>query len=286
MKSKLSPFLWSGLVMVLALALALGTSRRGEVYFHEQGFASPDVSLGPIVAYFFGVVIVMGLILYFIPIGKLRLVFRVLFALMFGWGVLVVTGFFLQDWIAIAIAAVCGLAWLLWARVWLHDLLLLVTLAGAGSVFGYLFSPLTFLIFMLVVAVYDVLAVRFGFMVWMADRLSEFDSLPAFIFPRKLRDWKLKLRSVRVSDLTGRRVEEREYSVLGGGDIGFPLMLAVAVFYPTGLAGGIIVGAFALVGLMGAFLMQLFWLKGKPVPALPPIAFASLIGYLVVRFAC
>jgi presenilin-like A22 family membrane protease len=285
MKSKLSPFLWSGLVMVLALALALGTSRRGEVYFQEHDFASPDVSLGPIVAYFFGVVIVMGLILYFIPLGKLRYVFRVLFALMFGWGVLIVAMFSLPEAAAIAIAAVCGIAWLLWARVWLHDLLLLVTLAGAGSVFGYLFSPLTFLIFMLIVAVYDVLAVRFGFMVWMADRFSEFDSLPAFIFPRKMGDWKLKLRSVRISDLTGKRVEEREYSILGGGDIGFPLMLAVAVFYPTGLAGGIIVGAFALAGLMGAFLIQLVWLKGKPMPALPPIAFASLIGFLVVHFA-
>jgi presenilin-like A22 family membrane protease len=62
-------------------------------------------------------------------------------------------------------------------------------------------------------------------------------------------------------------------------------MLAVAVFYPTGLAGGIIVGAFALAGLMGAFLIQLVWLKGKPMPALPPIAFASLIGFLVVHFA-
>ena len=270
--------------MVLALALALGTSRRGEVYFQEHDFASPDVSLGPIVAYFFGVVIVIGLILYFIPLGKLRLVFRVLFALMFGWGVLIVTMFSLPEAAAIPIAVVSGLAWLFWARIWLHDLLLLVTLAGAGSVFGYLFSPLTFLIFMLIVAVYDVVAVRFGFMVWMADRLAEFDSLPAFIFPRRLRDWKLKLRSVRISDLTEKNTEERQYSILGGGDIGFPLMLAVAVFYPTGLAGGIIVGAFALIGLMGAFLIQLTWLKGRPMPALPPIAFAATIGYLVVRF--
>jgi presenilin-like A22 family membrane protease len=100
-----------------------------------------------------------------------------------------------------------------------------------------------------------------------------------------MRDWKLKLRSVRVSDLTGKEIEERQYSILGGGDIGFPLMLAVAVFYHNGLSGAIVVGALALVGLMGAYLIQLYWLKGKPVPALPPIAFAATIGYLVVRFA-
>jgi len=284
MKSKLSPFFWSALVMVLALVLALANARQGEIFFEEQDFVSPDISILPIIAYFFGVVIVISLILFFIPLSKLRLVFRVLFALMFGWGVLIMAGFSLPMPVAYTLAAIGGIAWLFWARIWLHNVLLLVTLSGAGSVFGYLFSPLTFMIFMLIIAVYDLLAVRFGFMVWMADRLSESESLPAFIFPKKLRDWMLKLRSVSVSDLSGKKSEEREHSILGGGDIGFPLMLAVSVFYQTGLASGIVIGAFALVGLMGAFLIQLIWLKGKPMPALPPIAFASLIGFLVVWF--
>jgi hypothetical protein len=60
-------------------------------------------------------------------------------------------------------------------------------------------------------------------------------------------------------------------------------MLAVSVFFKEGLAGGIIVGGFALIGLMGAFLIQLLWLKDKPVPALPPIALASLIGLLIAQ---
>lgn len=272
--------------MVLAFVLALANARQGKTYFAEQGFASPDISIGPILAYFFSVIIVITLILFLIPLSKLRLVFRVLFALMFGWGVLIMAGFSLPLWAAYTLAVIGGALWLFWARVWLHNVLLLVTLAGAGSVFGYLFSPLTFMIFMLVVAVYDVVAVRFGFMVWMADRLSESESLPAFIFPKKLRDWTLKLRTVKVGDLSEKKLAEREHSILGGGDIGFPLMLAVSAFYQTGLASGIVIGAFALAGLMGAFLIQLTWLRGKPVPALPPIAFASLIGFLVVRFVC
>ncbi len=270
--------------MVLALVLALANARKGEIYFEEQGFASPDISVGPIIGYFFGVVVVIALILFFIPLNTLRLVFRVLFALMFGWGVFVMAGFSLPIWAAYTLAIIGGIIWLFWARVWLHDLLLLVTVAGAGSVFGYLFSPLTFMIFLLIIAVYDVLAVRFGFMVWMADRLSESESLPAFIFPKRLRHWLSRLREVQVSELSEKKSEEREHSILGGGDIGLPLVLSVSVFYQKDLTSAIVIGAFGLAGLMGAFLIQLIWLKGKPMPALPPIAFMCLIGFLIVRF--
>ena len=157
----------------------------------------------------------------------------------------------------------------------------LVTLSGAGSVFGFLFSPWTFMIFMLIIAVYDIVAVRFGFMVWMADKLSDTATLPAFIFPRKLRDWSLGLSVVRVGDLKDQEPAEREYSILGGGDIGFPLMLAVAVYFDIGASAAWLVGLFAVAGLMAAYLIQVIWLKEKPMPALPPIAVMSLIGWLI-----
>jgi len=281
MKSKLSPFLWSGLVMVLALTLALYVAIREKLFFEANQIVSPDISLGPVIAYFFGVVVVLALILFIIPLSKLRLVFRILFTLMFAWGVFIVIVLILPPAAAYPLAIIAGIAWLFWARVWLHDLLLLITLSGAGSVFGFLFSPWTFMIFMLIIAVYDVVAVRFGFMVWMADKLSESATLPAFIFPKNIRDWKLNLKNVRVGDLKKDESDRREYSILGGGDIGFPLMLAVSVFFETDLVSAVLVGVFALMGLMSAFLIQSFWLRGKPMPALPPIAFFSLIGFLI-----
>ena len=281
MKSKLSPFLWSGLAMVLALTLALYVAIREKLFFEANQIVSPDISLAPVIAYFFGVVVVLALILFIIPLSKLRLVFRILFTLMFAWGIFIVIALILPPAAAYPLAIIAGIAWLFWARVWLHDLLLLITLSGAGSVFGFLFSPWTFMIFMLIIAVYDVVAVRFGFMVWMADKLSESATLPAFIFPKKIRDWKLNLKNVRVGDLKKEESDRREYSILGGGDIGFPLMLAVSVFFETDLVSAVLVGVFALMGLMSALLIQSFWLKGKPMPALPPIAFFSLIGFLI-----
>ena len=284
MKTKLSPFLWSGLVMVLSLALSLYVAIQEKAFLEANQIVSPDVSLGPVTAYFFGVVAVMALVLFFIPLKRLKLVFRILFTFMFAWGIFIVAGLMLPAVAAYSLAAIAGIAWLFWANVWLHDLLLLITLSGASSVFGFLFSPLTFMIFMLVIAVYDVLAVRFGFMVWMADKLSASASLPAFIFPKITGDWRMNLKKIQVGELRKEEPIKREYTILGGGDIGFPLMLAASVFFEDGLNSAILVGAFALVGLMGAFLIQKIWLKGKPMPALPPIAFLSLIGFLIANY--
>jgi presenilin-like A22 family membrane protease len=269
--------------MALALALTLYIAPKEKVFVEENQIPSPDYSLAPIVLYFFGVVMVVALVLFFIPLRWLKTLFRVLFTLMFAWGVFIVAYLALPLHTAyvLALAGAAGLAWLFWARIWLHDLLLVVTLAGAGAVFGYLVSPWTFIAFMLIIAVYDILAVRFGLMVWMADRLSESASLPAFIFPREIVDWNDSLKSVSFGELREQAVEEREHAVLGGGDIGFPLMLSVSVFFQYDLERAVLVGGFALVGLMSAFLIQALWLKGKPMPALPPIAFFALIGFFL-----
>jgi presenilin-like A22 family membrane protease len=285
MKSRLTPFLWGGTVMALAMALMFYVAPVQQQQQQEGTFPSGEVSLGWVVPYFFGVVVVMAIVLLVIPLKWLSFVFRALFALMFAWGVFIVVFLDINTLAASIMAVITGLLWLFWARVWLHDLLLLVALAAAGSVFGSLFSPLTFMIFMLIVAVYDILAVRFGFMVWMADKLSQSSSLPAFVFPKKLKDWALGLGTVRVGELKDIEAGKREYSVLGGGDVGFPLMLAGSVFFQSGLGSGVLVGFFGLLGLMGAFLTQLLWFKDRPVPALPPVALFSLFGYLIVRFA-
>jgi presenilin-like A22 family membrane protease len=137
------------------------------------------------------------------------------------------------------------------------------------------------MIFMLVIAVYDVLAVRFGLMIWMADKLSETTSLPAFILPKKMGDLRLNLKAVQVGELRKEEADKREHTILGGGDIGFPLMFSTSVYFESGMNSAILVGAFAIIGLMGAFLIQKIWLKGKPMPALPPIAILSLIGFLI-----
>ncbi len=283
-KLKLDLFLWSSLILITSQIFTLYVASREQVFFTENQIISPQMNLGIALAYFFGAVVVLGVILFLTPLAKLKIALRVLFTLLFSWGVFIALVLLMPFKVALPISICVAVVWLFKPRIWLHNLLMIFTLVGVGSVFGFLFAPLTFILFMLVISIYDFLAVRFGYMLWMAERLSESDTLPAFLIPKKISSWNLRLREARLKNLTESESAEREFSILGGGDIGFPLMLVVSIFFAYGLTAAVIVAGFSWCGLIGVYGIQLFFLKGKPMPALPPIFIASLMGFLMVNF--
>ncbi len=285
MKTKMTPLLWGTLAMAVTFAFGLFLAGHQKVFVEEQGIGSPDISATPAIIYFFAVVAVLVIVLFFIPVHKLKYVFRVLFTVMYSWGALITLWLIWpahNSFAVYIIAIACGILWLLWGRIWLQNTLLMMTLAAMGSVFGFFFmSPWAFITVMAAISIYDFLAVKFGLMVWMADKLSETTTLPAYIFPRNRKDWNLSVHAINVNELAATKSEHREYSILGGGDIGFPLMLTTAVFYQKDLYPAIVIGVFAIAGLIAAYLIQSWFLKGKPMPALPPITAFSIIGFLM-----
>lgn len=282
--AKLRPALAGSLILVVCQALTFYAAIQVQHFLEASQIVPPQVSLKLPLLYFFVVVLLLGVILFLIPVSKLRLIFRILFTLLYSWGVFIALALSLPFPAAIIISIAGGLAWLFKPRIWLHNLLLIFTLVGAGSVFGLLFSPWTFLSFMLVISIYDIVAVRFGYMLWLAKKLSESEVLPAFVIPRKAFNWNLDLKGVGFKNVMEGELGEREFSILGGGDIGFPLMLVTSVFSSYGLTDSLVVATFSVFGLISAYCIQLFLLKGKPMPALPPICFLSLIGFVIVYF--
>ena len=201
-------------------------------------------SLGPILIYFLAAAAVLGLTLFFIPLKALRSFLRLVFALLFSWGAFIATVFYLPLALSIAIAAILGIFWFLKPLVWLHNLALVVALVSLGAVCGWFITPWTAMILILLLAFYDFLAVRFGFMTWMADRLSRIDALPAIIVPSNYSEWNLNLNKHVVQDLIDTDPADREYSILGGGDIAFPCLLTASVYFAQGLAPGAIIAVF------------------------------------------
>jgi presenilin-like A22 family membrane protease len=278
---RLHPFYWSGCILILCLAITFPVASQYKNFIEQQQISIPEVSIELPIIYLLGAVVVLGLVLFLIPVSRLALVFRILFVLLFAWGVFIVLGFSLPMIAVFVIAAGAAIFWFFRPRVWLHDLLLIIALAGMGTVFGFILVPWTALIFMVVISIYDILAVRFGYMLWMAKKLSQLETLPAFIIPRDMTGWNLNLKEVR---LTEEEPSERDFSILGGGDIGFPLLVVVSVFFAYGVTRSLVLAVFSLLGLAAAYWIQAFFLKGKPMAALPPITFACLVGFLIVYF--
>lgn len=284
-KSKITsvadPIIGGVLILGAAQALTLYVASQEKIFVEANKITSPGVGLEVPLIYFFGAVGVMALLMFLVPVSKLKIIMKVMFVLLLAWGVFIGLSFLIDFPAALAISVAAALWWVYRPMVWLHNLVLGLTLVSIGAVFGFVIEPWTAMILMLVISVYDVVAVRFGFMVWMAKRMTESDTLPAFVIPRDLSNWKLNLKKAGFREVFEGESGQREFSILGGGDVGFPLFLAVSVFFMYGLAQSVLVAVFSVLGLVAAYLIQLFFLKGKPMPALPPISILSLAGLLL-----
>jgi presenilin-like A22 family membrane protease len=238
-------------------------------------------ALGPILIYVLVAAGVLGLVLYKIPLAALKVLLRLLFALLFSWGAFIATVFYVPLPAALAIAVAFGVFWFLIPLVWLHNLVLILAVSSLGAVFGRFITPWTAMGIILALAVYDFLAVRFKFMLWMADKLSEVNALPALIIPKRHSEWNLNLKK-HGEKMIEVNPAEREYSILGGGDIAFPCLLTASVYFAQGPKPAAIMAVLGLVGLISVYAIQAIFLKGKPMPALPPIAAFTLVGLLII----
>jgi len=236
---------------------------------------------GPILIYVFAAVGVLGVTLSKIPVKALKVILRLLFALLFSWGAFIASVFYVPLPAAVAIAVLFGAFWFVVPLLWLHNLVLILAVSSLGAIFGRFITPWTAMAIVLALAIYDFLAVRFKFMLWMADRLSEINALPALIIPKNYSEWNfnLKKRGEKIIELNP---AEREYSILGGGDIAFPCLLTASVYFAHGLKPAAIIAALGLLGLVSVYAIQRIFLKGKPMPALPPIAAFTLVGLLII----
>jgi presenilin-like A22 family membrane protease len=237
-------------------------------------------ALGPIVIYILAAAAVLGLTLYKIPLKALRVLLRILFALLFCWGAFIATVFYVPLPAAVSIAIVFGTFWFLIPLVWLHNLVLILAVSSLGAVFGRFITPWTAMAIILALAIYDFLAVRFKFMLWMADRLSQINALPALIIPKKYSEWNFNLK--KREKIVEVNPAEREYSILGGGDIAFPCLLTASIYFAQGLKPAATIAVLGLLGLVSVYVIQALILKGKPMPALPPIAAFTLVGLLII----
>jgi presenilin-like A22 family membrane protease len=160
-------------------------------------------------------------------------------------------------------------------RVWLHNLAIVLGVAGIGAGFGLSLPVGAVLVILFLISVYDYVAVYVtSQMVTMFRELVGRGVIMALIFPMKLRDWAADLRKVSPGN---------EFMFLGTGDLVMPLVLAVsAVSYGLESAVFTVVGSF--VGIVVLHVLFTTQSRKTAMPAMPPLAFFSVLGFLISLF--
>ena len=221
-----------------------------------------------LLAFGIGTAIVLGLI----RISHGGLFLRIFFLFALFAGVMTTFGAFVSQTLAIILSLILIFSYVLWPYVWLHDLVLILTLPGIAALIGVSLNPWTVVALLIVMSVYDYVAVyKTKHMVKMAKAMIAGRAIFAMIFPEHWHGFKFPVSEAHPGE---------GFMMLGTGDFVFPLVMASSAFTLSSFASWLVL-SFSLLGLL---IMHLIFFSQKirrPMPALPPLAVCSIIGFII-----
>ena len=257
------------IALALSNALVLIGFKRFEALILQSGAAAvPIVSASRMIIAF-----LLASAVLFILVRHLRkrVVFEVIFSLSILVGIWAFFELYMVSELALAVALFLIAMRYLLPRVIAQNAIMLIGIAGIGVFLGAAVRWQSMLAVLLILAVYDVIAV-YGthHMVAMFKGLLEKGVIFALIIPERPRLIFKRLREVKAGE---------RFFFLGSGDVALP-----AVFVASAAREGLAFGIGAAVGsLVGLFFTDLLfqWGRKRPMPALPPIAAGTLAGFFI-----
>jgi len=274
-------FLIEGGLFFLTSLLSIVSAFKLNQLVTEQKVYLPKISLQDFIFSFLLVTFCVLLFVLYKKHEKLKeIIYKGLFLITCFWGGMTVLNLWLPVFGSILIMGILIILWIKNPLVFIHDLLMILGLAGTASFFGLGFSPSIVVILLVLFSFYDFIAVyKTKHMVLMAKDMIEKKVILGFIVPQKIENFREDINKSKLNS---------NFLILGGGDIVFPSLLAVSVV-PYGFSKAFTIIIFSL---MGSFLS--YWIfsnqkkankdsgfKKEPMPALPPVALLSIIGYFI-----
>jgi len=235
----------------------------------------PQISFPQFILNFLLATLFILLILRFVKFEKEKgTIFKILFILAVLLGGLLFLETWLPEHLSLIFIFVLIFWWLKKPSVLIQDLLIILGIAGTGSILGLSLNPLTVVALLIIFLIYDFIAVyKTKHMVRMAKAMLESRAILALVIPPNIFGFRESLEKIQPGG---------KFLILGGGDIAFPLIFSVSLI-PSGIFNSLIVALFSLIGLFASFWFFTKQKERKPIPALPPIALFSIIGYLITK---
>ena len=166
------------------------------------------------------------------------------------------------------------LIWFAFPYVLTHNLVILTSISGISASIGLGLTPGTVITVLAVLSLYDVIAVyKTKHMVTMFNKLLEKGVIMSIIIPKDPMATISKVKEIRPGPGSG-------FMLLGTGDIAFPLIFAMSVMKISLLSSFFIVGG-SLIGVIIVNQLLVEQSERRAIPALPPIALCSILGFLL-----
>jgi len=203
---------------------------------------------------------------------KGKLFFGALFTLIIFIGSQTVFATFFPYLVSVALAA--GLVFIRYYKPnpIIHNAAVGLAVAGIGAQLGLMLPVQAVLVLFVILSAYDIFAVYGSkHMVKMFKGLTKRGVLLGLAIPESKVHAKKTITKLKPGKGSG-------FIMLGTGDIAFPLILAVSALQ-YGIASSLLVIAGSLIGIYTVFF--LLSKDRKPLPALPPIALFSTLGFLI-----
>jgi len=214
-----------------------------------------------------GTIIMLALIKYRLTwIWKGWFLIAVLITLIIAFSVLV------RIEIAIALALILAVWKIFRPNVIIHNLTELFIYGGLAAIFVSWFNLLSASILLVLISIYDAYAVwKSKHMIKLAQSQAKAKVFAGLLIPYKL--GKKVKKGAKV------RSEKVRTAILGGGDIGFPLIFAGVVLKELGLWQSLLIPVFAGLGLA---LLLWFSQEKRFYPAMPFISAGCFVGLGIV----
>ncbi len=182
---------------------------------------------------------------------------------------------FISQWFALILAFIFAFIKIFRPNIIVHNLTELLIYGGLAAIFAPLLNFYAALVLLILISLYDMFAVwQSKHMVKLANFQTDSKIFAGFFVPYKMVSMKQLKKKAKGA------TEEVKNAVLGGGDIGFPLIFAAVLIKDFGLLKTMIVPVFAALALL---LLLLKSKKNRFYPAMPFITAGCLVGYGVLQ---
>lgn len=268
-------FSWEAFLFSLCLVLGVLAAFKINKILKIQEITPEPIPLWHFLLYFLLATLFVFLLLRFRPLKRGReIFFKGIFILTVFWGSSLFFSLWMLDFFALILTILLIFWWLKKPSVLIHNIVFILGVAGLGAILGLRISPWIGVFLLAILSIYDFIAVyKTKHMVKMAKAMIEAGTILALICPQRISDFKADLKEVKPGG---------KFLILGGGDVAFPLIFAASLI-PSGILNSLIVATFALIGLFLSFWIFASQKIRRPIPALPPIALLSIIGFLITK---